>query len=129
MRPLKLLPAWHEQVVPTEWQVQTVLGDFMSKARVVTCQAPRCRQCALISDFLYLASLSIREEAAVTTNWIKDRPEGMKLQNLKLATMTGPVVLCGGVVFVGYQEAVQRVALHEQKWRRRVQHGLQEMTE
>ena len=52
----------------------------------------RCRQCALISDFLLLASLSIREEAAVTTNWIKDRPEGTKLQNLPLATMTGPVL-------------------------------------
>ena len=91
LRPLKLLPASHEQVVPTEWQVRTIFGDFVSKARVITCQAPRYRQCALISDVLHLASLSIREEAAVTTNWIKDRPEGMKLQNLK-ATMTGPVL-------------------------------------
>ena len=91
LRPLKLLPASHEQVVPTEWQVRTIFGDFVSKARVITCQAPRYRQCALISDVLHLASLSKREEAAVTTNWIKDRPEGMKLQNLK-ATMTGPVL-------------------------------------
>ena len=92
LRPQKLVPASREQVVPTEWQVRTVFGDFMSKARVITFQTPRYRQCALISDFLYLASLSIREEAAATTNWIKDRPEGMKLQNLTLASMTGPVL-------------------------------------
>ena len=34
----------------------------------------------------------MREEAALATNWIKDRPEGLKLQNLALATMTGPAV-------------------------------------
>ena len=50
------------------------------------------RQHALISDFLDLANLSIQEEAALATNWIKDRPEGLKLQNLSMATMTGPAV-------------------------------------
>ena len=28
----------------------------------------------------------------MATNWIKDRPEGLKLQNLALATMTGPAM-------------------------------------
>ena len=28
----------------------------------------------------------------LATNWIKDRPEGLKLQNLALATMTGPAM-------------------------------------
>ena len=46
-------------------------------------------QCALISDFLDLAHLSIQEEAALATNWIKDRPDGLKQQNLTLATRTG----------------------------------------
>ena len=56
-------------------------------------QAPQYRQHALISDFLDLAHLSLQEEAAlVTANWIKDRPEGLKLQNLTLATRTGPVL-------------------------------------
>ena len=91
-RPLELVPASRERVVPTEWQIRTVLGDCISRARVIPVQAPQHRQHALISDFLDLANLSIREEAASATNWIKDRPEGLKLQNLALATMTGPAV-------------------------------------
>ena len=39
-----------------------------------------------------LANLSIREVATLATNWIKDRPEGLKLQNLALATITGPAL-------------------------------------
>ena len=89
LRPPELVPASREHVVPTEWQVRTVLGDCISKARDISIQAPQCAQHALISDFLDLANLSIREEAALATNWIKDRPEGLKLQNLALATMTG----------------------------------------
>ena len=89
---LESVPASREHVVPTEWQVRTVLGDCTSKAKVISIQAPQYRQCALISDFLDLANLSIREEAALATNWIKDRPEGLKLQNLALATMTGPAM-------------------------------------
>ena len=64
----------------------------MFKAKVLSIQAPQYRQCALISYFLDLAKLSIREEAALATNGIKDRPEGLKLQNLALATMRGPAV-------------------------------------
>ena len=79
-------------VVPTEWQVRTVLGDCMSKAKVISVQAPQYRQHSLISDFLGLAHLSLQEEAALATNWIKDRPEGVKIQNLALATMTGPAM-------------------------------------
>ena len=55
-------------------------------------QAPQYRQFALISDFVDLANLSMQEEAALATNWIKDRPEGLKLQNLALAPTTGPAV-------------------------------------
>ena len=90
--PLELVPASRERVVATEWQVRTVLGDCISKTKVVSFQAPQYRQYSLISDFLDLAHLSIREEAALATNWIKDRPEGLKLQNLALANMTGPTV-------------------------------------
>ena len=53
--------------------------------------APQYRQCALISNFLDLAHRSIREEAALATNWIKDRLEGLKLLNPALATTTGRV--------------------------------------
>ena len=73
---LPLVPASRERVVPTEWQVRTVLGDCISRARVIPVQAPQYRQHALISDFLDLAHLSIQEEAALATNWITDRPEG-----------------------------------------------------
>ena len=90
--PLELVPASNEHVVPTEWQVRTVLEDCISKAKVISMQAPQYRQYALISDLLDIANLSVREEAAMATNWIKDRPEGLKLQNLALATMTGPPV-------------------------------------
>ena len=79
--PLELVPASRERVVPTEWQVRAVLGDCVSKGKVISIQAPQHRQYSLISDFLDLANLSIREEAALATNWIKDRPEGLKLQN------------------------------------------------
>ena len=64
----------------------------MFKAKVLSIQAPQYRQYALISDFLDLAKLSIREEAALARNWIKDRPERLKLQNLALSTMGGPAV-------------------------------------
>ena len=92
LRPLELVPSSREHVVPTEWQVPTVLGDCISKAKVTSIQAPQCRQYALISDFLDLANWSIQEEAALATNWIKDRPEGLKLQNVAFANMTGPLV-------------------------------------
>ena len=58
---------------------------------MISIRAPQYRQFALVSDFLDLANLSIREEAAMATNWIKDRPEGLKLQKL-LANLTGPAV-------------------------------------
>ena len=72
--------------------------ETVSRARVTPGQEPQYRQHALISDFLDLAHLSIREEAALATNWIKDRLEELKLQNLALATMTGPV-LCSFFFF------------------------------
>ena len=59
---------------------------------MISIQAPQCRQFALISDVLDLAKSSIREEAILATNWIKKRPEGMKLQNIALATITGPAL-------------------------------------
>ena len=34
LRPLELVPASGERVVPTEWRVRTVLGDCMLRARV-----------------------------------------------------------------------------------------------
>ena len=36
--------------------------------------------------------ICLQEEAALATNWIKDRSEGLKIQNLGLATMTGPAM-------------------------------------
>ena len=46
--------------------------------KVISIRAPQYRQHALISDCLDLAHLCLREEAALATNWIKDRPEGLK---------------------------------------------------
>ena len=92
LRPLQSIPASRERVVPTEWQVRIIHGVCISNARVIAVRAPQYRQHALISDLLDLANLSVEEEAALATNWIDDRPEGLKLQNLELATMTGPVL-------------------------------------
>ena len=92
LQPLEFVPDSREHVVQTEWQVRTILGDCFSTAKIISIQAPQYRQNVLISNFLDLARLSIREEAALATNWIKDRPEGLKIQNLALATMTGPAV-------------------------------------
>ena len=89
-RLLEFVPASRE--VPTEWHVRTVLGECISSAKLISIQAPQYRQYALISDFLDLTNLNFREEAALATMWIKDRPEGLKLQNLALATTTGPAV-------------------------------------
>ena len=61
---------------------------------MISIRAPQYRQYALISDFLDLANQSIQEEAAFATNWIEDRTERLKLQNLALATMTCPAVRC-----------------------------------
>ena len=55
----EFVPISRERVVPSEWQVRSVLGVCISKARVISIQAPQCRQFALISDFLELAKLSI----------------------------------------------------------------------
>ena len=41
---------------------------------------------------LDLVNLSMRGEAILATKWIKDRLEGLKLQNLALATTTGPAL-------------------------------------
>ena len=76
-----------------EWFLfEQILGDCISKTRVITVRAPQYRQHALMSDFLDLANLSLQEEAASATNWIDDRPEGLTLQNLALATIAGPVM-------------------------------------
>ena len=92
LQPLYFVQASHERVVSTEWQVRTVLGDCISKTNLTSIRAPQFRQYTLISDFLDLVNLSLREEAALATKWIKDRPGGLKLQKLALATMTGPAV-------------------------------------
>ena len=55
LRPL--IPASRERVVPTEWQIRTIFGDCISRARVIQVQAPHYRQYALISDFLVFAHL------------------------------------------------------------------------
>ena len=91
-RPLEFVPASGERVVPTDWDVRTLLENCMSRARVIPVQPLQYRQYALISDFLDLAHLSTRKEGALATNWIKDRPERLKIQNLALATMKGPVL-------------------------------------
>ena len=41
LRPLELVPASREHVVPTESQVRTVLGDCHIQGRVITIQAPQ----------------------------------------------------------------------------------------
>ena len=65
----------------SSWRIiSKAKSDFNSSATVS----------ALISDFLDLSKVSIREEAALATNWIKDRREGLKLQSPLLATITGP---------------------------------------
>ena len=61
LQPPEFVPTSRERVVPTEWQVRSVLGDWKSKAKVSSIQAPLYRQFALISDFLDLANLSMRE--------------------------------------------------------------------
>ena len=92
LRPLEIIPVSRERVVLAEWQVRTILGACISKAKVITVQSPQYRLHALICDFLDLANLSVEEEAALATNWIDDRLEGLKLQNFASATMAGPVM-------------------------------------
>ena len=76
---------------PPAWQVRTVLGDCISRATVVPAQAPQYRQCALVSEFMDLANLCVQEEAALAANWIKDRPEWLKLQNPYVGPPDGPI--------------------------------------
>ena len=73
LKPVALVPDSRKHLVRTEWLVRTVLGDSISKGKVISIQVPQYRQYALVSDFLDLANLAIREEAA-------------------LATMTGPAM-------------------------------------
>ena len=92
LQPLEFVPESRKHAVPTEWQIRTVLGDCMSRTRILSIQASQYRQHALISDFLDLALLSLQQEASLATKCIKDRREGIKLQNIVLATMTGPAM-------------------------------------
>ena len=78
LQPFEFEPASRERVVPTGWQVRTVLGDCITKTKLISIRAPPYRQYALISDFLDLANLSLRDEATLATNWIKDLPDGLK---------------------------------------------------
>ena len=89
VRPLEPVPASRERVVPTEWR--TFLEDCISRAKVIPGQAVEYRQYALISDFLDLANLSIKEEAAQATNWIKYEPEGLKLTEPCVGHQDGPI--------------------------------------
>ena len=73
---LDSIPTSCVRVVPTEWQIRTILGACLSK--VISSGALQYRQHALISDCLDLAHLSLRKEAGLATNWIKDPPEGLK---------------------------------------------------
>ena len=86
LRSLELTPASRERVFPTQWEVRTVHGDCISREKVIPAQAAQNRQYALISDFLDLVKLSIQEEAASVTNWIQNRSEGLKRQNLAWVT-------------------------------------------
>ena len=52
LQPLASVPYSRKQVVPTEWQVQTVLRDCKAKAKVISIQAPQYQQYALISEIL-----------------------------------------------------------------------------
>ena len=60
LRPLDLIPASRERVVPRQWQVRTVLGDGISRTKVIPARASQYRQYALINDFLDLANLRTR---------------------------------------------------------------------
>ena len=44
LQPLEFVRASRERVVPTEWQVPTVLGDCFSKTKLISIRAPRYRQ-------------------------------------------------------------------------------------
>ena len=109
LQPLESIPASRERVVPTEWKIRTVFGDCISRARVIPVPAHQYRQYALIRYSLdHAPNLSIQDEPGLATNWIKDRPEGLKLQNFSLATMTGlalsnlPIKLSADVIFAIY---------------------------
>ena len=48
LHPLEFVPTSRERVVPTEWQVRTVLGDCISKTKWICFRAPPCRQHAFV---------------------------------------------------------------------------------
>ena len=68
LQPLEFVPESRKHAVPTEWQIRTVLGDCMSRTRILSIQASQYHQHALISGFLDFAHLSLQEEAALATN-------------------------------------------------------------
>ena len=60
LRPLELIPASRERVVPAEWQVRTVLGESESDSSSSTSVSAICAD-----QRLDLANLSIQDEAAL----------------------------------------------------------------
>ena len=87
-----------EQFLETAFPRQ---GLFQPKRHSIT-------NIALINNFLDLAHLSLQEEATLATNWIKDRPEGLKVQNLALATMTGPAMTSLPKITADVQHAINK---------------------
>ena len=71
---------WFQWNGKSEQFLETVLPS----PRIIPILAPQHRQYALTSDLLDLSNFAVREEAVLAMNWIKDRPEGLKLQNLFL---------------------------------------------
>ena len=73
-------------------------GNLLHPLELVPNSRKTCGYCNGIGstrslvDFLDLSNSGLQEEAALATNWIKDRPEGVKLQNLALAPMAGPAM-------------------------------------
>ena len=56
LRPSKSISVSRERVIPTEWQVPTILGDCIPKVKVHTVHALQYREHTFISGFLDFAN-------------------------------------------------------------------------
>ena len=84
---LEFVPASRERVVPTEWQVRTVLGYWKSKTNLVSIRAPQYRNlCWLVTSW-------------ISPIWTYEKKQqwprvGSSFRTPALATMTGLTVRC-----------------------------------
>ena len=91
LRPLESVPASRERLVPTEWQVRTVLGVCIPRAEVIPAQAPQYPQRALLSDFLDLVQYEYKRRSSIGHELVQGPTRRVETTEPYVGYQDGPI--------------------------------------